>query len=543
MRARFLDAVASLVDEPMGAELLGIGEDVAVASLRDGTVAMVVSAGFGELERIAEVLGSFVRDTRSTDIKLVVVGGDERHRAMLERLQPAVMLGRVIQVFALGGDGALWVGARSRPDSPVGAVLTAVGARAEPRAIDPAALAAAVHRPTAAERAHAEDVHAFVETTRRGRPVATLTMIGLVGVVFALQWLWGGGEYLPTMVRMGANTDAAFAGEPWRLLSCAWLHAGVLHLLVNGYVLYSLGGFLERLLGAPRLVVLYAAAALGGGLASASFSDALLSVGASGAIWGLLGASVALAWRPAGLIPDAVVPTVRRNAMVNIVINLAVSFLPQIDIMAHIGGGLVGAGLVLSGVVTRGVTSGSRSNPRAWRALAVVAATVMLAAPVVAIAHGRPWAIFAEGTDTRALGDGVTITVPTALEAFEVRTEGARMEAFVGDPLRDRGAMTIVIEPHGAELDSEELELAFAEFQDATIEVPQGGERVGERELTEGPRHRSFSERFRFENGLEMVVVQQLHTTARAGFELMYWASTPAVGVELRAAAETVRMP
>jgi membrane associated rhomboid family serine protease len=512
--------------------------------MRDSTVTFVVDGAGDDAAHIEAALEDFLTQARDADLKLVVVGGDERWRAVLSRLQPRMMMGRVVQVFALGDDGEPWVGARTRVDSPVGAVLAEVGARTTPREVDTAALGARVKRLTHAERAHAADVHAFVQSTREGTPVATFVLIGLVAVMFGLEWLWGGTEFIPTLLRMGALDDTVFDGEPWRLLSAAWLHAGPLHVLVNAYVLYSLGGFLERLIGAPRLVVLYAAAALGGGLASAALSSAVLSVGASGAIWGLLGASVALAWRPSGLIPDAVLPAVRRNAMVNVVLNLAVSFLPNIDMMAHLGGGIVGAGLVLAGVLTRGVSTRPRAHAQAWLVAAVVSGALLGLASVAAITSGQPWVILTAGQATHDLGNGVTITAPAALGPADVHREQGRAEASIGDPLRDRGALTVVIVEHGDALAvPDELDAAFAEFRDDEVGGPPGGERGAEREFFEGPRSRGFIERYRFDNGIEMMVAFALHPTANTRVEALWWASRPEVEAELRAAIVSLSIP
>lgn len=543
--SRYLDVVQSLVDEPLGAELLTVGPHVAVAAMRDSTVTMVVDGTTDDAARAEATLEDFLTQARGADVKLVVVGGDERWRAVLSRLQPRMMMGRVVQVFALGDDGEPWVGARTRVDSPVGAVLAEVGARATPREVDTAALGARVKRFTPAERAHADDVHAFVQSTREGTPVATFVLIGLVAVMFGLEWLWGGTEFIPTLLRMGASDERVFEGEPWRLLSAAWLHAGPLHVLVNAYVLYSLGGFLERLLGARRLLVLYTAAALGGGLASAALSSAALSVGASGAIWGLLGASVALAWRPSGLIPDAVLPAVRRNAMVNVVLNLAVSFLPTVDIMAHVGGGLVGAGLVFAGVVTRGVTTRPRAHARAWLVAAIGAGALLGAAPVVAIVHGQPWQLVATGRVTHDLGGGATIEAPAAFgPAHVAREEDGRIVAVIGDPLRDRGAMSVVIAEYDAPLVVPgELDAVFAEVRAVAIDLVPGATPFGEPEDFEGPRSRGFMQRFRFDNGLEVIVAVEVHPTATTRIEALSWSSRPQDQAELHDVVRTLSIP
>ena len=85
----------------------------------------------------------------------------------------------------------------------------------------------------------------------------------------------------------------AQGGEWWRLFTSAFLHGSFIHIAFNMYVLFFLGPTLERILGHARFTVLYLLAALGGSVASYWFSDlGTVSVGASGAIFGLMGALI-----------------------------------------------------------------------------------------------------------------------------------------------------------------------------------------------------------------------------------------------------------
>jgi rhomboid protease GluP len=539
---RFLDTVQALLDEPIGGELLGIGPAAAIAALRDGTFAMVVSARVGNAEEVEALARDFVKENAAQNLKIIVVGGDAEHRAALGRVQPAMMLGRVVQVFAIDRTGEPWAGARSRLDSPVGAALVEIAKRTEPRVVDPETLRARVVVPSEEDRARAEDAREFVASARRGVPNATIAAVAIIVLMFGLEWMWGGTELVPVLVRMGANGRWALEGEPWRLLSSAWLHAGVLHVVVNAYVLFSLGGFLERMFGAPRFVVLYASAALGGGIASALFSDAALSVGASGAIWGVLGASVALAWRPSGLVPDAVLGGFRRNAVVNVLINVAISFAPNIDMMAHFGGGIVGALLVLSGAITRGLGKDNRAS-RPWLLGAGLAALVMIAAPVVALVVGRPWLLFAPGDTTHELGHGATIRLPTQIGSALVVEDGPFTYVDVGDPLRDRAGVSIVIKRLEGEIPADELDDAFAELDAGMTEEPEGATRIGKREVAKGDGPRAFVDRFRFANGLALVQVYQLHPSATVRFDAVYWLEHPETGREVELSARTLAIP
>lgn len=133
-------------------------------------------------------------------------------------------------------------------------------------------------------------------------------------------------------------------GEWWRVLTAAFLHAGLTHILFNMWALYVFGPRLETQVGSVPFAALYIASAAGGGAASYLFGPAnQLAVGASGAIFGLFGAWIYVAWRlratPGG------------RAMFNqlgvlLLINLALPLLiPNIDWRAHVGGLVTGAGI------------------------------------------------------------------------------------------------------------------------------------------------------------------------------------------------------
>lgn len=164
----------------------------------------------------------------------------------------------------------------------------------------------------------------------------------IVGMYF-LEEYFGGSQNIATLVRMGANVGARVKeGEYFRLMSSVFLHAGFMHVFFNTYVLFALGGFFNRILGESTYVVIFFVSGIVGSIASVCLGKAALSVGASGAIWGLFGASLALSVFKTSLIPDAIRLRLRRVTLINLVINLGVSFLPMIDIWAHIGGGIGG---------------------------------------------------------------------------------------------------------------------------------------------------------------------------------------------------------
>nr|AIY60706.1 rhomboid protein Lonja32412 [Lonicera japonica] len=128
--------------------------------------------------------------------------------------------------------------------------------------------------------------------------------------------------------------------QGWRLISCMWLHAGIVHLIVNMLSLVFIGIRLEQQFGFVRIGIIYLLSGFGGSLLSALFIRNNISVGASGALFGLLGAMLS------ELITNWTMYSNKAAAvftlLIIIVINLAVGILPHVDNFAHIGGFLTG---------------------------------------------------------------------------------------------------------------------------------------------------------------------------------------------------------
>ena len=128
------------------------------------------------------------------------------------------------------------------------------------------------------------------------------------------------------------------AGQYYRLLTAAFLHAGIFHVLFNMFALVQIGPVLEGALGRLRFIALYLLSALGGSVAAYLFANpAQPSVGASGAIFGLFGAYYVVVRRLGG---DT------GQIMVLLVVNLVLTFtIPNIDYRAHLGGLVTGTAL------------------------------------------------------------------------------------------------------------------------------------------------------------------------------------------------------
>ena len=180
--------------------------------------------------------------------------------------------------------------------------------------------------------------------------VITWVVIAANVIVWVLMEMNGGSENIDTLIAFGAKVnDLIDRGEVWRLFTAMFLHIGIVHLAVNQYSLYAVGTLLERFIGPVRFSVLYVLAGLCGSLASYWFSPNAISAGASGAIFGLLGALgvfFLLHRKYFGSAGNRMLANIGVVAAINLA--LGASF-AGIDNWAHVGGllGGVAAGLVL----------------------------------------------------------------------------------------------------------------------------------------------------------------------------------------------------
>ncbi len=133
----------------------------------------------------------------------------------------------------------------------------------------------------------------------------------------------------------GGETFGVAGGQPYRLLTAGFLHAGILHLGLNMLMLFILGRLLEPAIGTPRFVAIYFAALLGGSLMALVLDPNQASVGASGAVFGLMSSAFLIA-RQRGLDELA------SQIGLLLVLNLVFTFRPGISVGAHIGGLLAG---------------------------------------------------------------------------------------------------------------------------------------------------------------------------------------------------------
>ena len=178
------------------------------------------------------------------------------------------------------------------------------------------------------------------------RPRAVWAILIAIGVVYVISCLLSGSLVQPSLgalILLGAKENTLIdQGQYWRLITATFLHGNLIHIFFNGYALYALGPESERIYGTRRFLALYFLAGLGGSLASYVFSPAP-SVGASGAIFGLiggLGIFFYLSRKTLGEFARAQVQSMAAIALINLLIGFSAQGV--IDNWGHLGGLVAG---------------------------------------------------------------------------------------------------------------------------------------------------------------------------------------------------------
>ena len=228
-----------------------------------------------------------------------------------------------------------------------------------------------------------------------GTPVVTFTLIGLCVLAYIAQFVTG-----QALTQAWYLDPRLIESEPWRLITSAFLHSPglILHLLFNMYALYAFGPALESFLGRARFLALYLIGALGGSVAvvaiyqlviatdngisdaTGGFIHAISALGASGAIFALMGALFALR-KAMGINMQQLV--------IVLVINLALGFfVPNVAWQAHVGG------LVVGYVLGRVFATTRRPQDRNRQVIGVAATAGVLIAGLVAFVLSAPTQYF-----------------------------------------------------------------------------------------------------------------------------------------------------
>jgi membrane associated rhomboid family serine protease len=218
-------------------------------------------------------------------------------------------------------------------------------------------------------------------TTAGTGAVVTKALVGLNVLVFLLQLAGGDARGLSSEVFVWGALygPAVAAGEWWRLVTTAFLHAGLIHLGLNMLMLWWFGGPLEALLGRARFLAVYGVSILAGSAGALLFAPDAPTVGASGAVFGVLGAGLFLERRGINVFGGA--------ALAVVAFNLAFSLIGArvgISLGAHLGG-------LLGGLLAAFVLSGFGRGHAAYHRLRIpeVAGLVGVAAVSIVVAFAR----------------------------------------------------------------------------------------------------------------------------------------------------------
>lgn len=206
------------------------------------------------------------------------------------------------------------------------------------------------------------------------RPVVTPALVIINCVIFACTVYAGAGLIESNgafLVQWGTNYGPrTLDGESWRLFTSMFLHFGLLHVALNMWALWSVGKLTERLYGSAYFLVLYIFAGIAGSLLSLYWHPNTNSAGASGAIFGVLGALLAFMVNPRTRIPGSIAAVHLKSAAVFILYNLFNGFAHAgIDNAAHIGG--LAGGFAMGWVLARPVGAEERKDPLPRLAVAV----------------------------------------------------------------------------------------------------------------------------------------------------------------------------
>jgi rhomboid protease GluP len=220
---------------------------------------------------------------------------------------------------------------------------------------------------------------------------ATHIIVGINVLVFIAMVFTGASPLNPSreqLLRWGANWGPLSLGaQPWRILTANYVHIGIIHLGFNMWCLWNLGQLAERVLGRLNYVILYTFCGLAGSLASLWWHPMSVGAGASGAIFGLAGAAIAVFYMGHLPIAKAAIQGTMRSLLTFVGYNLLFGLTPGIDNSAHIGG-LV-AGLTMGAALSKHILVAAEVR-RMWARVTWVVMALILFVSYGAIRRAYP---------------------------------------------------------------------------------------------------------------------------------------------------------
>ena len=214
------------------------------------------------------------------------------------------------------------------------------------------------------------------------KSAATLTLLFLNVLLFVGAALGGAGWFIPNAaieIAAGSNYGPLTAhGEWWRLITALFVHFGLIHLLFNMWALAAFGALSERLVGITSFVFIYLLSGIAANLASITLRPSVDTAGASGAIFGILGALLAVYWRNKRTLPFTVVRSEGTAVLMFASFALLGGFLYKgVDNTAHLGGLITGLLLGFTLFRAKRYPAASMANPLPTLKTLLVAAAIL----------------------------------------------------------------------------------------------------------------------------------------------------------------------
>lgn len=316
------------------------------------------------------------------DAERIVVSGGRRRGITREPVELAFPGALVRDATSYGK--LVWFFVDPAPGDPGPARRMVVYARSD---ADAQAIFDALPRRMSPERAQARaEQDAFLDTINRTTPrlyvtpaLVAINVVVFVAMLAAGAGLWGGNPAVH--IRWGANYGPATAGgEWWRLLTNTFLHFGLVHVALNMYALFDAGRLAERLFGPARFLALYLVSGVAGSIASLWWNPSVNSAGASGAVFGVIGALLVYSIDRRNGMPRAVMQDHRFTLLAFLLYSLAFGLMhANVDNAAHVGGLVAGMLAALAWPRPVGAGPGGVSRGRFVALLAIFVAALAFA--------------------------------------------------------------------------------------------------------------------------------------------------------------------
>ncbi len=358
----FVDALTAGESAP--ALLVQVEPDWAALALQPSTILLVaLEAHAGETwdvigERARAVLRTeqpeVIAGLHAKVMVVVLIGSTLGAKDLADAPKTIAGLDRIIQWIAISPDWRIATTEKA-PSIAVKEIVPTIRTALQegaPAMSDEARVLVERH----GEEALANEAH-FRNRLKSSLAPYTVGLLLVCGAMYVAELVTGATQSTAGLLRIGGLAGTlVLRGHFELLLSYSLLHAGFLHIAMNGISLASVGGALEGMVGGLRMIFVFTITALAAGAAVAFIHPHQLVVGASGGIFGLLTALFGIALRGGNEVPALARARIRASMRSTLIINLLISLMPGISLLAHAGGALAGLILGVSGALTAGVS-------------------------------------------------------------------------------------------------------------------------------------------------------------------------------------------